>query len=94
MTFRKLDLFPSSGYGRETLLGAADRANPNHRKSHHNTQTNPVSGTLFFPVILNSGPWTKSTNPAILSILIYLETTHLEQIQDRIQGLQAARLMI
>jgi hypothetical protein len=33
------------------------------------TETDPVSETLCFPVIYNSGRWAKSTNPVILSVV-------------------------
>jgi hypothetical protein len=50
--FRKLDLFPSSGEGREisTLLGLLERDNLNHWK-HNLLEIDQVSETLCFLVI-------------------------------------------
>jgi hypothetical protein len=47
-TFRKLDLFPSSGAGKikPILLGPLERASPNHWMR---TETDPVSETSCFP---------------------------------------------
>jgi hypothetical protein len=65
-TFRKLDLFPSSGDGRETptLIGSLERYNLNHRiyffvkdpteqvspSTHLKKDTDPVSETFFLVI--------------------------------------------
>jgi hypothetical protein len=56
-TFRKLDLFPSSGKGdMHTLLGPLERANLNH-----------LGHVVFLSSnYLKSGRWTKSENPLIV----------------------------
>jgi hypothetical protein len=72
-TFRKLDLFPSSGEGRHLLLVQWLRLTlskgPNRVcvSPHLRTETDPVSETSCLTSdSLESGRWTKSENPLII----------------------------
>jgi hypothetical protein len=77
ITFRKLDVFPSSDEGAPTLLGPLERANLNQwtQQSRRLPSPEDENRSRFRNVVflssnsLESGRWTKSENPLILCVI-------------------------
>jgi hypothetical protein len=70
-TFRKLDLFPSSGEGREDTYSVGPlRANPSPEDGNRSSFRNVV-----FSIQYNTGRWKKFKNPIILCVIHYRQNS-------------------